>query len=774
MTGNEVEIRVTAKNDTKPGLASSKTDVERYSADFDRVITKSLKDGETGFESVTKKAEGLRTELTQMRADFAKTGNVGILGNIQRSEKDLKVLENALKEMAPEVTDFDRLITKSLQDGQTAFESTTKRAAELRAEMERMRADLAKTGNQGLFGDIKKSEQDLKFLEDAVKAMAPRVEQEFGKMGDKAGKTGGEHAGDSFIEGLPFGIGKGAIGIGKALITVIDKATEFVTKEAEVAGEKAGETFVAGMGSSTEAAAQDIPQLFTPEGAIGAAIIAALVVSLAPAAGAAIATAMTLGVGAGVIGVGAIIEHNNPQIVAKFGRLKDGIASELRGSAAPLEDEFLKALDKIDKWRMKEAPQLSALFKDAAPGVGILTDGILRFVSTVEPGIHRLSQTFTAFLEDPRAKGAWDMFASDVNAFFSTMGAHKQLIVDTFTSLMSVLAGVLGLVNMLVNAADLLDKAFRAVSAPLEGIYQHFAQIDSKSHWIKDQQDGAASLGTAVSGLVVDYDSLAKSLSKVKATADTVAGALTDKVLTGLMKSDLAVLHFDESLTHIRDTFKQNGKALDIMTAKGQANREAVLASVQANIDQYDAMIASGMSAKDAADSYNLNTTALEKQLKKAGLTKDAIDGLIGKYKNVPTKVNTVIAMEGLTKAIEDLNTTLELINGLSKTVTIHVHTVYGPGPSKPSAKATGGVAGGLTWIGEQGAELARLPQGTTVYPHGQSMAMAAQHGGGGNALKMTVEFTGNTDTAFASSFQNMVRTGKIQLKANGQTVKVG
>ena len=50
---------------------------------------------------------------------------------------------------------------------------------------------------------------------------------------------------------------------------------------------------------------------------------------------------------------------------------------------------------------------------------------------------------------------------------------------------------------------------------------------------------------------------------------------------------------------------------------------------------------------------------------------------------------------------------------------------------------ADGGTVGraGLSWVGEQGPELLRLPQGAQVIPNGPSMAMAANQNGGGDIV---------------------------------------
>lgn len=60
----------------------------------------------------------------------------------------------------------------------------------------------------------------------------------------------------------------------------------------------------------------------------------------------------------------------------------------------------------------------------------------------------------------------------------------------------------------------------------------------------------------------------------------------------------------------------------------------------------------------------------------------------------------------------------------------------------KPKKKATGGIVGaGLTVVGEDGPEIARLPQGSTVYPSGQSrqMAWASMLNGPRSAMRGTV-----------------------------------
>lgn len=116
---------------------------------------------------------------------------------------------------------------------------------------------------------------------------------------------------------------------------------------------------------------------------------------------------------------------------------------------------------------------------------------------------------------------------------------------------------------------------------------------------------------------------------------------------------------------------------------------------------------------------------------------------------------------------VNDANKDLKKIHDVQVTVTLKtafgrawaaIHEITGAlqaigavkqiGNKGPSAgfggKATGGITGtaatggarnGLTWVGEQGAELADMAPGSRVYSHADSMRMAGSSGGGGPTI---------------------------------------
>lgn len=139
-------------------------------------------------------------------------------------------------------------------------------------------------------------------------------------------------------------------------------------------------------------------------------------------------------------------------------------------------------------------------------------------------------------------------------------------------------------------------------------------------------------------------------------------------------------------------------------------------------------------------------------------------------------------AKKAFDKFADGVNHTLDGIH--DKTVTVTFSSVYAgdwqtyrAGERSSSGRASGGIVGaasgmitsGMTWVGERGPELVRLPVGSQVIPSGTSMNMLAgtAHSSGGTQV-LEVVFGGNTDTAFATAFQMLIRRGiiKIQSKA--------
>jgi hypothetical protein len=202
---------------------------------------------------------------------------------------------------------------------------------------------------------------------------------------------------------------------------------------------------------------------------------------------------------------------------------------------------------------------------------------------------------------------------------------------------------------------------------------------------------------------------------------------------------------------------------------------------VEANKRMFDQNIQNNMSMQEATDKYDENTRRIYAWAAQVGISKEALDGLIGSMNSVPDTVNSRMVFEGLQESIDRLDSLLRKLNNLPyiKEVRVKyietVERIAGGGASE-GRRATGGISGaagggtrsGLTWVGEQGRELVRLPYGSQVYSNPDSERMAAAGSPPSTpAGGLTMHFVGDTDRAFATAFMRLVRERQIIITPN-------
>lgn len=107
--------------------------------------------------------------------------------------------------------------------------------------------------------------------------------------------------------------------------------------------------------------------------------------------------------------------------------------------------------------------------------------------------------------------------------------------------------------------------------------------------------------------------------------------------------------------------------------------------------------------------------------------------GSIDALKNVGGKIAQLIK-KGIDDYFKDAALADSISSGVSSTTSNNTPTIPGQ-----NASGTSFWRGGLTWVGERGAELVNLPRGAQVFNNGQSMAMAGAGGGGDIHIHATI-----------------------------------
>jgi hypothetical protein len=536
--------------------------------------------------------------------------------------------------------------------------------------------------------------------------------------------------------------------------------------------------------------------------------VAGAAIAAAPALGAAVSAAVLGGVGVGGIAGGVALAFKDPAVSEAAKNMGSEFGSNVAGSAMDaFKGPTLAAIGILGDELTKQEPRITRIFQRLAPLTSDIAHGVAEGIDKLGPALER---TFT------RAGPVVEEISKDIPIIADGVGEFLdkvssggpgavQFMHDFADGTHNLLSGIGSLIDGLSHLYDFArNSPFSPIlfAAPANALMDLTGSTEKATFGLKALD--AAHLVAAQSAKIhadqinqlrlgadlasEDFTKLSGQISATAQTTDVLAGQMADKLLNATMSLDQATLGFAESQTRLTQSIADNGRQLDIHTEKGQANREAILGVVAANIRQYDTLIASGVSAQDAAAAYDQNTGSLIKQMQQAHFTSGQINDLIGKYMAVPDRVNTDIALQGVGKAIADLDDTLRAINHLPSRKVINVDVVTSQvgslgasvGGRIRGANAQGGTVGsagggwgyaaaggnrnGLTMVGERGFELADLSAGSRVYSHQDSMRMVADMargggGGGGGTQVLEVRPAPGFDSAIMRVFLEMIET---------------
>jgi hypothetical protein len=472
--------------------------------------------------------------------------------------------------------------------------------------------------------------------------------------------------------------------------TELKKLTAFrgrLTKDLGDAGTEGGKEFTKNFSASTQGAAS------TP--GLGPALIAGVVVaavSAAPLIVSALNAAILAGVGGGGLALGIAGQLHDPGVHKAFADMGNNLLDEfhratvsfrepLIGSAHIFGDALTGALKSID------FAALSKLVQPLAAGLGGFLShampGINQALVAAGPVLKALADVLPAI-----GKGVSDMFAA-----FARGGPGA---VEGLRAMALALIGIMRMVGFLVERlssffanivgwASGIAHALQAAFAPLKPVADFFDRV---GNWIDMIQNGfdeggggvgraLHEMGDAAKSATDQFNALSQEINRTFQGESVLAGQMVQRLFNVLMSVDQATLAWHQSLTQLGDTLTRANHSIDENTAKGQANVQAIYGAVTANMQQYQAMIAAGAGADAAAAAYDANTAALERQLRKAGVTQGEIDKLIGKYRGIPDQVNTNIAMLGIEEAINRLIELQRRLAGLPTNKEINVRTNY-------------------------------------------------------------------------------------------------
>lgn len=557
-------------------------------------------------------------------------------------------------------------------------------------------------------------------------------------------------------------------------------------------------SFISKLGSRLGSSLAGAPPLAIAGGVIGAA--------LAPSIAAGIAGGITGAIGIGIIGGGIALIAKDPIIADKAKQIgstfKKSITESARGA---LEGPVSDSLGKLEGLAARSAPKIGQAFQAVAPSVAKLTDNVTGLADSLTddlvaaagnsgPAIGALGD-----LLEHTGKSIGDMIktlsedAPEGASAINDLDLSLQNIIKTTTSFIDGLADIKG-------AADSFDGDIDATRNGIEDLFTSMsggrAAFDITADGYKHGTEAARLYSEGVigaKGATNDYaallaaggeqlDTFSKHTAGAEGATEAFAGTLDNASAAALGSRDALVALSNEmraetdpvfglldATDQLKDAQKEYAKSVKKSGENSEDSKEKLRELAKAAITLENKAGALGGTFDGTV------SPALRHTLEAAGLTGPMIDQLGKEFQDAKRKGDSFaktyrakFEVPGADSAAEKIRRAADAARKFRGTYTATIITNYrniGQIHEHPGL-ATGGVAGaaangntssGLTWVGENGPELAALDPGTRVWSNGDSKRMAAQGGGGGD-VRLFLDPSTGASNALSQALFEMIR----------------
>jgi len=681
-------------------------------------------------------------------------------------------------------------LAKAADNAQDQLGQLDRKLLETRAAMVAAGRTFQETGDISPLKALLKDERQLSTVQKSVSRGAEAIAADLAR----AGETGGQ----GFVAGVKR--------IGSDLKSI---GTEF--------GDQAGKLFSGGFFSTLGNIAS------TPA---GFGVLAGAAAVIVPELGATISGALIAGVGGAGLAAGIAAQFNDARVKgavsglvawakSQLDQATSGFAPQLAAGFAALQREAQPFFNAIRQPLQDLSPLVANLLARLGEGLARLGPGLAHALEAAGPILERIGADIPMLLGS--IGGLLDQIASHAKG----AGEAIDLMFHVASIGVSLIGGSLTVLTNVFNAILQGADAVTGFMAKIPGIGKEWAGVHQYVDGLAHSMDGlgmsAGSASGSASGLTGSLHGVAGA---AQATAAAVASsqAAISTYQSAALGVDQANLAASQSFLDLDASVKQHGRDLRDNTAAGIANRQAIDASIGTLQHQRDAAIAAagGQNAsREAVDAAN------KKYADQIGLLidhtgklfgdKNAVSVLIGTIAGIPNSHMTNIEILGIAQAEGGLSSIAAYLNSIPSVKRISIistaYTVAGttPGGGRGpvvaqryggviehaasgllkdartfSAAASGALyafaepkTGGEAFIPKHGD----LDRSRAIWSYvGQNWLGMGRRGGyggipvphsggsGGGSRQVTVQFAGNSDSAFATAFMQLVRTGLVQI----------
>ncbi|WP_214103239.1 hypothetical protein [Acrocarpospora catenulata] len=416
---------------------------------------------------------------------------------------------------------------------------------------------------------------------------------------------------------------------------------------------------------------------------LAAGLLALPVVAQLAAAG------ITVGFGAGIVGVGIAAAAQSQRVKDEFSALKQDVKAELQDTARPLEESLLKIPGVTRKALAETKPELSRFYEQMAPQVDTFVE------RTAESGARALERALP-----PLERG--------FGSFLDSFGFRSDAIFGNLEGTISSLAETVDEhADDIVASIELITGALKATADGIGWLVDEWDREMGRAESLLHSFGGAA--GGALGAMAGDLDNSGAAVQRaaeaaVEAAKDAAASAGGWRELGGVMRgtaqladdlrkemdelngihrdASAAASDYQEAVDRATATIKKNGDAWSLNTEKGRQNQEVIRGMAETAEQTILGMVREHRTIGEVSTAYDKYRDQLIRAAMDAGRTEKQARALADSWLSIPESVRTEVEAETYQARVafgEIFSQMRTMANG----VTIPVYyRQYGPGKS--------------------------------------------------------------------------------------------
>lgn len=256
-----------------------------------------------------------------------------------------------------------------------------------------------------------------------------------------------------------------------------------------------------------------------------------------------------------------------------------------------------------------------------------------------------------------------------LNDYSKSLANTQKQITSVDTALSSMVAS--GNIKGANDAFARLTNELAVNGVSVDEVKKQFPQYAAA---IEVASDKAKGLTGATGDATAATDDLGNAADQAAEQAKSLADAF-DGLFKQYMSADKAAINYQRTLVSTTQELKQGTKTLSLNSAEGLKNRDAVLALVDSIDAQRTANINNGESVKDADKKYEAQIKTLISNAKNLGYNKDQVDLLLGRYKQLPKKIDTPIKQPGMGDSLQKTQDLFNKLNSIDQPWVANIKT---------------------------------------------------------------------------------------------------